>query len=237
MKFTFTLAFLLALSIQLFGVHPCPAADGPGRKNTSPRPSKKYLRSVSHKAITSGQFQQLSRTHRVIAILPVEVYIAPDAPGPANRALGYRARVEATNLYRVLFAFLQRENFKHANPLKLQDISLTQRLLANHKLDGAALKQLPPARLAALLGVDAVLFCSIHREERLVAEATLRHNLRRMSGWAGPSAGTASAHLYDGKTNEELWQFEGLLTANLGRDIDQTIRSIGSMVAHELPYF
>src|SRR5688500_11686984 len=125
MKSTFTLAFLLALFIQLFEVHPCPAADGPGRrKNTSPRSSKKYLRPVSHKAITSGQFQQLSRTHRVIAILPVEVYIAPDAPGPANRALGYRARVEATNLYRVLFAFLQRENFKHANPLKLQDISL-----------------------------------------------------------------------------------------------------------------
>lgn len=238
MKSTFTPALLLALFIQLLVIYACPAAEGPGRrKNASPRSSKKHWQPVSCKAVTSDQFQHLSRSHRTIALLPVEVHIAPNAPGPTNRALGYRAWVEATNFYHVLFAFLQRKNSAHAGGLKLQDISLTQRLLANHQLEGAALKQVPPARLAALLGVDAVLFCSIHREERLVAEANLRHNLKRISGWAGPSAGTASALLYDGKTNERLWQFEGLLTANLGRDIDQTIRSIGSLVAHELPYF
>jgi hypothetical protein len=50
-------------------------------------------------------------------------------------------------------------------------------------------------------------------------------------------SGTAKVHLYDGRTNEKLWQFQGLLTANLGSTIDQTIRSVGSMVANELPYF
>ena len=70
-----------------------------------------------------------------------------------------------------------------------------------------------------------------------MAEANLRHNLKRISGLAGPSAGKATAHLYDGKTNEQLWEFEGLLTGSLGWNIDQTIRSVGSMVADELPYF
>lgn len=232
-----TLVLLLALVMQLLGACPCPAADGPGRrKNTSTRPSKKYLQ-PSRRAVTSDRFEQLSRSHRVIAILPVEVHITPDVPDPANRSLRHRARVEASNFYSVLFAFLQRENREHASRLKLQDISLTRRLLASHQLEGATFKQVPPARLAALLGVDAVLFCSIDRQERLVAQANLRHNLKRISGWAGPSAGTASAHLYDGKTNEQLWHLEGLLTAELGRNMDQTIRSIGRMVAHHLPYF
>jgi hypothetical protein len=234
----FTLVLLAALLLQLLGAPSCPAADGPGRrKNASAGASKKYWRPVSRRVVTSERFQLLSRTHRTIAILPVEVHIVQDAAGPFNRQLRHRARVEASNLYPVLFAFLQRQNSGRTSPLKLQDITLTQRLLASHHLDGAAFKQVPPARLATLLGVDAVLFCSIHRQERLVAEANLRHNLKRISGWAGPSAGTASAHLYDGKTNEKLWQFEGLLTADLGRDMDQTIRSIGSLVAHELPYF
>jgi hypothetical protein len=235
---SFKLALLLALLLSFSGVSPCPAAGQPGRtKKTATRKSKKHWQPVNRTASTSAQFQELSRSHQVIAILPVQVHIAQEAPGPASHQLHYRALVEAKNFYCVLFAFLQRANSQHANPLKLQDIALTQRLLASHALEATDLRQVAPARLAALLGVDAVLFCSIDRQEKLVAEANLRHNLKRMAGLAGPSAGTASAHLYDGKTNEKLWQFEGLLTAELGRNIDETIRSVGSLVAHELPYF
>lgn len=78
---------------------------------------------------------------------------------------------------------------------------------------------------------------AIKKNKKLVAEANLRHSLKRISGLAGPSAGKATAHLYSGKTNEQLWEFKGLLTGSLGWDIDQTIRRVGSMVADELPYF
>jgi hypothetical protein len=238
MSSLFKPALFLVLFFQLAGAQPCPAADNPGgQKKDSTRKAKKFWRPVARTAITSAQFQQLSRSHQVIAILPAEVHIAQEFPGIPKPALRSRALVEAKNFYRVLFAFLQRENSAHASPLKFQDIALTLRLLESHNLDAAAQKQLPPARLAALLGVDAILFCSINREEKLVAEANLRHNLKRISGLAGPSAGTATAHLYDGKTNEQLWVFEGLLTGNLGWNIDQTMRSVGSMVADELPYF
>jgi hypothetical protein len=233
----FKTALLLTLLIQFLRVPPCPAADGPEKpKNAAHRKTTRHRWSVSQTAVTSAQFQLLSRSHQVIAILPVEVHIAQEKPGPASRQLRHRALVEAKNFYCLLFAFLQRQKSDYAHPLQVQDIALTQRLLESQALDAAALRQLPPARLAALLGVDAILFCRINREEKLVAEASFRHNLKRISGLAGPSAGTATAHLYDGKTNEQLWQFQGLLTANLGRNIDETIRSVGSMVAHELPY-
>jgi hypothetical protein len=237
MKHFLTPALLLALVLQLSAVRSCPAAGLPDKTKKTARKSKRHWQPVSRSATTFAPFQELSRSHQVIALLPVEVHIAQDHPGPASGQLRHRAGVEARNFYCLLFAFLQRENSQHANPLQVQDIALTQRLLAAHALDAAALRQLPPARLAALLGVDAVLFCSINREEKLVAEANLRHNLKRIAGLAGPSAGTATAHLYDGRTNAKLWQFEGLLTADLGSTIDETMRSVGSLVANDLPYF
>jgi hypothetical protein len=229
---------LLALLIQLLVVPSCPAAGQPRHPKKTPAPkSGKSWRTVNRTASTSAQFPELSRSHQMIALIPVEVHITQEVAGPASGQLRHRALVEAQNFYCVLFAFLQRERSLHVSSLKFQDITLTQHLLNAHALDAAALRQVPPTQLAAWLGVDAILFCRINREEKLVAEANLRHNLKRMAGLAGPSAGTATAHLYDGKTNEKLWQFEGLLTANLGRNIDQTMRSLGSMVANELPYF
>lgn len=231
------IALVLFLFFQFKGTSSCPVTDRSDKqKKASPQQSRKGWRPLARTVITFEHFRELSRHHQTIAILPVEVYIAREEAGP-NSQLGYRALVEAKNWYRVLFAFLQLENSSHHNRIQVQDIAHTQRLLESQHLEAAALRQMPPAQLAALLGVDAVLFCSIDREEKLVAEANLLHNLKRISGLAGPSAGKASAQLYDGKTNEKIWQFEGLLTGNLGLTMDQTIKSVSSIVAHELPYF
>ena len=136
-----------------------------------------------------------------------------------------------------MFASLQKEKAMHHFHINFQDISETQRILAENNLTPDRLKITPAAQLAALLGVDAIITCSIVRDVKLVAEAKTLENFRRSKGLVGPSAGTATVNIYDGKNNELLWQFERLLTAGLGNNIHETFLNLGNRMAMAFPYF
>ena len=77
----------------------------------------------------------------------------------------------------------------------------------------------------------------LYARKNLVAEAKLFDNFKRSKGLIGPSAGTATVHIYNGKTNELLWQFERLLTAGLGHNIDENIFNLSNHMALAFPYF
>jgi len=172
--------------------------------------------------------------------LPIEIVIDQDAHNHTPYLdLQYRAIIEAKNAYPIIFATLQKEKVFNHYSINFQDIGTTQRLLTENNITPDSLKKLSPSTLASLLGVDAIITCNIIiiREEKLVAEAKLFDNFKRSKGLIGPSAGTATVHIYNGKTNELLWQFERLLTAGLGHNIDETIFNLSNCLALAFPYF
>jgi hypothetical protein len=81
------------------------------------------------------------------------------------------------------------------SPLKKQAAFFC--LLESQPLDAAAFRQLPPARPGA--DAPSTVYCSINPEEKGIAGAGLRDNRKRLPALVGPRAGTATAHLYDGK--------------------------------------
>jgi hypothetical protein len=192
----------------------------------------------ARKIYTHIKFKELTQEHQLVAILPIEIVIDKDELYHTPiQELHHEAFIEANNAYPVMFASLQKEKtFNHYN-INFQDISTTQRILAEHNFTAEILKNTPASKLAALLGVDAIITCSIVREEKLVAQAKAKDNFRRSKRLVGPSAGTATVHIYDGKNNELLWQFERLLTAGLGSNFDQTIVNLSNRMALAFPYF
>jgi hypothetical protein len=190
-----------------------------------------------NKIYRHDHFKELAQKHRLVAILPLEVSIKKETTKRFRaQQLARRALIEAKNGYFVLYASLLRVKASHSGTLEIQDITTTQNLLAENNISTADIKNIPPATLTSLLGVDAIIFCKIERDEKLVAEANWFQNLKRFKGIAGASAGTATVSLYDTQ-NELLWQFEGLLTATLGTNFDQTICSLGRKTASKIPYF
>ncbi|GEO05993.1 hypothetical protein AAE02nite_36570 [Adhaeribacter aerolatus] len=221
-------------------------------QTTQPAPDVNFrqpwlnLQKLTFKSVESGvrkiythiKFKELTQKHHQVAILPVEIIIDQNEIShmPAQD-LNHRAFVEAKNAYPILFASLQKEKVMHRYNINFQDISETQRILSENDLTPDKLKSTPAAKLAALLGVDAIITCSIVRDEKLVAEAKTLENLRRSKGLVGPSAGTATVNIYDGRNNELLWQFERLLTAGLGNNMHETMLNLGNRMAMAFPYF
>ena len=210
------------------------------------RHPKFSLKKLTFKSVESGvrriythiKFKELTQKHHQVAILPVEIIIDKDEVHHTPvQNLNHRAFVEAKNAYPILFASLQKEKAMHRYHINFQDISETQRILTENNLTSDIVKRTPAAQLAALLGVDAIVTCSIVRDEKLVAEAKALENFRRSKGLVGPSAGTATINIYDGKNNELLWQFERLLTAGLGNNMHETILNLGNRMAMAFPYF
>ncbi len=215
---------LLCLCFSLgYPVRQAQAQSNDSTQEVTFRHSLLNLQKLTFKSVEKGvrkiythiKFKELTQEHHQVAILPIEITIDKDElyHTPVQE-INHRAFVEAQNAYPVIFASLQKEKVFNHYHINFQDISTTRRILAEHNLTPAVLKKMPPNKLAALLGVDAIITCSIVREEKLVAEAKAKDNFRRAKGFVGPSAGTATVHIYDGKNSELLWQFERLLTGN-----------------------
>ncbi|KAA5546556.1 hypothetical protein [Adhaeribacter rhizoryzae] len=198
----------------------------------------KSVESGVRKIYTHIKFKELTQQHHQVAILPIEIIIDQDDvdQSPAQD-LNYRAFVEAKNAYPIMFASLQKEKFFHHYNINFQDISVTQQILLENNFTPEQLKITSPTKLATLLGVDAIITCSIVRDEKLVSEAKTFENLRRSKRLVGPSAGTATVNIYDGKNDELLWQFERLLTAGLGNNMHETILNLSNRMAMAFPYF
>ncbi|WP_026462472.1 hypothetical protein [Adhaeribacter aquaticus] len=190
------------------------------------------------KILTHKKFKELTQEHKQVAILPIDIIIDKDPKYHTPvQELQHRAYLEAQNAYPVLFACLQKEKYFKIKNITIQDISRTKQLLEENNITAESLKTLSAQQLASVLGVDAIVSCTIERDEKLVSQARLFENLKRFKKMAGPSAGKAIVSLHNGQTNDLLWQFERELTSTLGNNFEQTVFHLGEKIALDFPYF
>jgi hypothetical protein len=132
--------------------------------------------SCAHRYYTASSFEQLSAHHRSIAVLPAEMVFTGNQPKQLKAE--DIARIEETES-RAFQTALFNGILRHANSRKyvttvqVQDISTTQRLLEEQGISVRDSWKADDRKLAALLGVDAVVRMRIQKKRYMSDLASL----------------------------------------------------------------
>ncbi len=204
----------------------------------------------SHHYYTSSGFEQLTRTHKNIAILPAEM-IFTGIP-PKNVSLEQIQKIEESESKTFQNA-LYNGILRHANSKKymtyvnVQDISTTQHLLEENNITIRNSWKENDIRLAKLLGVDAVVRMRIQKKRYMSDLASMSINMGQqvLSQVAG---GKIPVPYVPNKTNDiyascnivceskTLWNDNYEAGANYNRPSEVVIEDITDNFGRHFPY-
>jgi len=126
-----------------------------------------FLLSCSHKYYTSSTFEQKTRNHKLVAILPAEMIFTGKQPN--NLAPGDIAKIEESeskNFQQALCNSILRyaDSRKYFTSVSFQDVLITQKLLEENNITIKDSWKKDDKELAQLLGVDAVVRMRIQKQ-------------------------------------------------------------------------
>jgi len=123
--------------------------------------------SCSHKYYTMSYFDQQTINHKIVAVLPAEMVFT--GKQPENLTAEDIKKIEEQesksfqqSLYNSILRYANSR--KYFTRVNLQDISTTQRILDEHKINSREAWLKDDKELAALLGVDAVVKMRIQKQ-------------------------------------------------------------------------
>ncbi|WP_205501248.1 hypothetical protein [Rufibacter psychrotolerans] len=217
-------AFLLLVATALLGLGSC---------------------NQSRNIYTSRAFPAAAKHHKTIAILPfdVQVGLRPNQMSRLSPEQLYDLELKHGRAVQSAFQihFLNKVN-RDREKVAVQDVNVTNAILKEKDLQPEELQAIPPAELAQMLGVDAVLVGSLSTHKPLsnaVAAALLVYNFLYTPylGGGGPTnSGNAMIKLYDGASGELLWSYEKGLSRGLGSDTHHIVKAITRKATKKLPY-
>ncbi|WP_207433681.1 hypothetical protein [Sabulibacter ruber] len=217
-------AFLLLVATALLGLGSC---------------------NQSRNIYTSRAFPAAAKQHKTIAILPfdVQVGLRPNQMRQLTPEQLYdlelkhgRAIQSALQVH-----FLNKVN-RNEEKVAVQDVNVTNSILKERDIQPEELQAIPPAELAQMLGVDAVMVGSLTTQKPLsnaVAAALTIYNFLYtpyVSGGGPTNSGNAAIKIYDGASGTLLWSYEKMLSRGLGSDTHNIVRAITRKATKKIPY-
>jgi hypothetical protein len=136
----------------------------------------------SHKYYTSSRFEQQTAHHRLIAVLPTEMIFT--GTQPKNLSPEDIAKIEETesrgfqhSLYNSILRYANSK--KYYTSINVQDIGTTQKLLEENGISIRDSWKEDDKKLAALLGVDAVVRMRIQKKRYMSDMASMGIDMGR----------------------------------------------------------
>jgi hypothetical protein len=204
----------------------------------------------SHKYYTSSSFEQLTRTHKIIAILPAEM-IFTGVP-PKNITPEQIAQIEeneSTTFQNSLFNGILRHanSKKYMTYINIQDISTTQKLLQENNISVRQSWKEDDRKLASLLGVDAVVRMRIQKKRYMsdLASMSIDMGTQVLSTISGgripvPYVSSKTNDLFAScnviSDNKTLWNDNYKGGTNYNRPSEVVIDEITDLFGRHFPY-
>ncbi len=203
----------------------------------------------------SPQFAAKTRDHQTIGILPFEIVLTGRMPshlGPEQVAR--IEEVESLAFQASLYdRLLNRSSAGRNRPIlvEIQPVRTTNRILADHQIGVRETWEMSAEDAARLLGVDAVIRTSVHKNRYLSDLASLGVNvgldilLEATSGGAGPILPPgltktydilAESVLVDGDDGHLLWKVAVQRETDWSRPANDVVVGITKKLAKKFPY-
>ena len=174
----------------------------------------------------------LAGTHKIIAIVPPKVSIAPRKKVDAA-ALIEQQKTESINFQREMYSWMLKRKMQGTIFVEIQDVETTNAKLAAAGFQDAEL--LTPADMARVLNVDGVLTSNYSLSKPMSEGAAIA--LAVLAGWWAPTnEAVVSLSIHDGGSQKMIWNYDHKLSSTLSspaRLVDELMRQ----ASIKMPYF
>lgn len=185
---------------------------------------------------TSEKFEDLSKDHKVLAILPFYATLhLENSKDITDENLKKLAEKEGYVVQSALETYFLKQKSKKKFEVTFQNIQITNDLLAKNNISLDNLDVYTSKKLANLLGVDGIISGNLTLKalisEGVSTDFDIFDYLLGDSGY-----GRIAIKIADGKTSKLLWKYENKITKKSGKDTYEIITDMMKKAARKFPY-
>jgi hypothetical protein len=190
------------------------------------------------KIYESANFSAALSRHKTVAILPAEVTMKL-RPNEAKKLTPEQIDDLATktgyDIQEKMYGWFLRKGSKYNYTVTFQDVTKTNSLLKEAGISYVDLKTTDRARLARLLGVDAVLQDRTNMEKPMSEGAAVAVGI--LAGtWGTTNQVQTTINIHDGTSGDLLWKYDYQASGTVGSSSAQLVDALMRNASKKFPY-
>lgn len=188
------------------------------------------------KIYTSDKFEELSKDHKILAILPFQTTLNLKTPQKYTKEqLKKLSEKEGIAIQEALESYFLNRKRKKKLLIDFQDVNKTNRLLKKNKITPDNIDIYTPQQLCKLLEVDAIISGSLTSSILISDEVDTSFDL--INFLKGKSDyGKILIKLSDKKNGKLLWRYEKTINRKSGKNTLAIIEKMMRKASRKFPY-
>ena len=186
----------------------------------------------------ANNFSSVTRTHKVVAILPANVTIqlrpnemkktSPEQLEKNEESTGYAIQDK-------LYSWFLRRSEKYHYTVKFQDVSKTNALLKEANISYSDLQTLPKDQVARLLNVDAVISTSLRSDKPMNEGVAVAVGVL-FGVWGSTNSAFTTINIHEAKKGDLIWKYDYQAQGSVGSSPDNLVNALMRNASKKFPY-
>ena len=189
------------------------------------------------KIYESDSFEELSKDHKIIAILPFQttLNLKSDDNTYSKEQIKALEQQEGIAVQQALESYFLNRKRKKKLKIEFQDINTTNRLLKKAGITADNMDIYAPQEISKVLDVDAIISGTLN--SRLVLSKDIDTSFDLITFLKGKSDyGKIILKLSDKKTGKLLWRYEKTINRKSGKNTRNIINKMMRIASRKFPY-
>ncbi|MEM6685717.1 MAG: hypothetical protein AAF617_08025 [Bacteroidota bacterium] len=195
------------------------------------------LSTAQKKIYVSDSFEELSKDHKIIAILPFQTTLnlkSDDTSYTKEQIAALEIR-EGTAVQEALESYFLNRKKKKKLKIEFQDINTTNRMLKKAGITSEDMDIYAPQELCKILNVDAIVSGSL--TSRLLLSKDIDTSFDLITYLKGKSDyGKIIIKLSNKNTGKLLWRYEKIINRKSGKNTQNIINKMMRKASRKFPY-
>ncbi len=196
------------------------------------------LVSCGPKVYKSSAFSEALAKHRTVAILPAEVtmQLRPnEAKNTTQKQLDDMAMKTGYDIQEKMYGWFLRRSDRFNYTVTFQDVSRTNARLKEAGISYADLRTTDRAKLARVLGVDAVIQDRANMEKPMSEGAAVAVGLL-VGAWGNTNKVQTTINIHDGTSGDLLWKYDYEASGSVGSSSTRLVDELMRNASKRFPY-
>lgn len=196
------------------------------------------LMSCGPQIYKSADFSKALTKHKTVAILPAEVSMQL-RPNEAKRTtpeqLEEMTTKTAYDIQEKMYGWFLRRDEKYHYTVSFQDVTKTNAKLKEAGIAYKDLKTTDRAKIAQILGVDAVMQDRLNTEKPMSEGAAIAVGLL-VGAWGNTNKVNTTINIHDGTSGNLLWKYDYAASGSVGSSTSRLVDALMKNATKKFPY-
>ena len=183
-------------------------------------------------------FNDVSASHKIVAILPAEVSIKL-RPNEAKKISpeDLQKNIESTGyaIQDKMYSWFLRRNEKKQFTVRFQDVSKTNSTLKNAGLDYNDLALKSKEEIAKLLNVDGVISTTARMDKPMSEGAALAVGVL-FGAWGSTNNAVTSINVHEARQGDLIWKYDYQAQGSVGSSPENLVNALMKNASKKFPY-